>query len=212
MIIHKSNSLLYSGHMYGSYMSNESTDYAYIPIPKNASSYLKYFFEFGWDWKYNFNYYENSNKKFLVLLRDPVSRWLAGVVEYFYREHPNMVIKGETFLNFIFERIVFDEHNFPQVNFLHGLESEKLIIFKFDDNIDSNIEKFVTSSFNDPSWSTRKLTLIFDKNESAQVKIKKTNIDILKLHLKTNPKYLHALKEFYKEDYNLINSVNYYGT
>lgn len=212
MIIKKSPSLLFMGHNFFDYMSNENTKYAYIPIPKNASSYLKIFFESGWGWTYDFNYYENSNKKFIVCLRDPINRWLAGVVEYFFREHPYMVLEGETFLKFICQRVIFDEHTIPQVNFIDGLDDSNLIFIKFNDSIGSTIDKFVTEHFNDSDWKTRKLALSIDKNDSNKHIIKQTNLENLKTFLQENPKLIYNIKKFYKEDYDLINSAKYYGT
>ena len=101
-----------------------NTGFSYVPIPKNASTYLTHVFRDNLNF-INYEYYRTlKNMKYLAVLRDPYDRWLTGIVEYIARYFP---IDNETsltpdLLNYFLKKIVLDPHTEPQVNFLHPAE------------------------------------------------------------------------------------------
>ena len=81
------------GHIQGQCMSHWDSPYMYINVPKNASSWTKpnlldHQFEF-----YNYHSDHLYHKHALIVLRDPLERWLSGVCEFFALYHPNLDLK-----------------------------------------------------------------------------------------------------------------------
>ena len=79
------------GHVFGECMSHPDRDLMYIHIPKNASSWTKPNL-LHWGWQF-YNYHHSYNfyqKHAIVVLRDPVERWLSGIGEYMYSYHRNL--------------------------------------------------------------------------------------------------------------------------
>ena len=78
------------GHTFGTCMSRSDLSWMYVNIPKCASSWTKpnlldHQFEF-----YNYHQDHLYHKHALVVLRDPLERWLSGVCEFFALYHPDM--------------------------------------------------------------------------------------------------------------------------
>ena len=83
------NEWRHKDHVYGECMSHPEHDLMYVYVPKNASSWTKPNLQ-DWNWEfYNFHT-DNLNKHALVVLRDPVERWLSGISEYLTLYHINM--------------------------------------------------------------------------------------------------------------------------
>lgn len=210
MIIQKVDTRLFQ-HNFGSYMSQNNSHFGYIPIPKNASSTLKKFFKGTVSYKFDYNYYTESNREFVVCLRDPLDRWFTGIAEYFDKGFKEIDISNKEMLKFIFTRKIFDAHTEPQVNFLANLYMDNIYFFKFGNNLIENIGKF----------AREKLLIDQDRvhinmNESwrnvSMDTPKQKNIDILKNYAILNPYLVEEIKNYYSEDYKLFNGVTYYGT
>ena len=83
----------------------------YVYIPKNASSWTKPNLR-DWGWQF-YNYHTDQlNKTAIVVLRDPVERWLSGIAEYFalYQNTTNDLVDNKSLQQIIFDRITFDDH------------------------------------------------------------------------------------------------------
>ena len=108
------------GHVFGECMSSPNTDLMYINIPKNASSWTKLNCK-DWGWEF-FNYHSDNlyHKHSLIVLRDPVDRWLSGIAEYFFLYHKNLDFAhiSRPFLDLIFDRVAFDDHTEKQILFI----------------------------------------------------------------------------------------------
>jgi len=96
----------------------------YINIPKNASSWTKDYLtnHYGWKEYANFtNYPVLNNFRKIVILRDPIDRWLSGITTYLMREvlknYPYMKIT-EDVIKVLTTKIAFDEHTWTQTSFL----------------------------------------------------------------------------------------------
>jgi hypothetical protein len=201
----------------GTYYSSSNPEYGYIPIWKNASTYCKDFFKVGWNWTTVYNYHEQlPTKKLLVCLRNPLERWISGVAEYFWHDHPNIDLDNQALLEFVSERIVFDEHTEPQVNFFYNLELDKLIFIKIDSNFINNLELFASEILQSKNWRWHKAqngeTLkSFATNKSVDIPKKLRNVSILNNYLKSNPLLEDKIREFYEKDFSIYESVTYYG-
>lgn len=207
----------YSSKPLGTYYSSTNSAYGYIPIWKNASTYCKDYFESGWDWTTVYNYHEQLlTKKLLVCLRNPLERWISGVAEYFWHKHPNIDLDNQGLLKYVSERLVFDEHTEPQVNFLFNLESDKLIFIKIDNNFTNNLELFANEILQSKNWRWHKAqkgeTLkSFPTNKSVNNPKKLRTVSILNNYLKSNPQLEDKIREFYEKDFSIYESVTYYG-
>ena len=74
------------GHIQGQCMSHADSQYMYINIPKNASSWTKpNLLDHSWEF-YNYRT-DNLDKQALVVLRDPVDRWISGIAEFLTLYH-----------------------------------------------------------------------------------------------------------------------------
>ena len=193
----------------------DSNNYAYVNIPKNASSWIKEQFN-GTEHNY---INDPIDATYVVALRDPVSRWISGAAQAFSGcppENPHFFLSIG--FNAIFDHMVFDEHTAPQIMFLDKIDYNQTVWF--------NCDSFLNENWND--WANNRIIpmateskLYADSenpyNISALSRVKQANawqqqkiVDILTNHLNTCPLHLGQLKEFYADDYKLIQSVKFY--
>jgi len=140
------------GHTVGQcYQCQTDPSIIYINIPKCASSFMKReVTKLGWQPRFLrlgprpvTNEVEmldiDSINKIIVILRDPYSRWLTGIGEYFklyfeqeevfgYLDHPLT-------LEILANQITFDDHTMSQLYFLQNVPLEKCVFFKQDHNL-----------------------------------------------------------------------------
>ena len=97
--------------------------YAWINIPKNASSFVQKALD---DNKWNDvpddlinSIAESSNIKKLVVLRDPVERWISGFAEC-WADHDNILdlLDSNTFYDTVQKNPVYDDHTEYQHRFI----------------------------------------------------------------------------------------------
>ena len=196
----------HKGHVYGECMSRKDIDLMYVYIPKNASSWTKPNLK-DWDWEF-FNYHtDNLNKHALVVLRDPIDRWISGIAEYLALYHSNMQLPFYETERLIFDRICFDDHTEKQVKFLHGLFTDNCTFMMCDENYRANFSSFVTKKLGDNKYYNYAYQHVSElcPNRSRFTRI-------FKKLLQTNPKYLEAIQNHFRQDYELIKNVKFYGT
>ena len=203
-------------HINRGYYPGGTVDYenfSYIPIPKNSSSYMTTLLTLnGWE-IYDFLSSNIQDKKFIVLLRDPVTRWISGISQYFcsYITEPNysasdiIDLWDKTTESLVFDRIIFDDHTEKQTYFISGIPINQCTFFKSSTELDSIIQKFLAeNSFNlDVDFS-------IDKNDSRESTDNLAFSIFFKELLLEKPHLVEKIKQTYKEDYNLINSINFY--
>jgi hypothetical protein len=192
------------GHVYGECMSHPNTDLMYVYIPKNASSWTKpNLQDFGWEF---YNYHTDGlNKHAMVVLRDPVDRWLSGIAEYLTLYHTNLILEPNI-LNLIFDRICFDDHTDRQVNFIHGLDTDNCTFFRCDQYYRDDFSTFL-DEHNMPNRYHR-----YEFQHVSKLSPVRDGFKNIFLREITNPKYLQAVKDYFSADYELINSVKFYGS
>ena len=208
----------------------DGTEYVYLNIPKNASSWMKH--QFNGE---EFNYLTTSYSKvtFVILLRDPIDRWISGAAQSLYGCSPE---SDRFFLNVgynsIFDKLALDEHTQCQHMFLrHKLyENHNVVWFKCDADLKTNWEHWAkdkitpripgadgymdtANPFNIsklgaanqfPGWHNKSKTVV----GWTQQQIKDTLVD----HLNTCPQHLDRLKAYCRMDQDLIDSVEFYET
>ena len=194
----------YKGHRYGECMSHQDSKYMYVYIPKNASSWTKpNLKDFEWEF---YNYHTDKlDKHALVVLRDPVERWVSGIAEYFTLYHPDFSTWTTDVFDLVFDRICFDDHTQQQVKFLHGLDTDKCTFFNFT-NYRENFGCWIAEHFGKNKYDRYEYQHVSELSPDRK-KIK----EIFNQQLQ-NSKYLEQVKNYYTNDYELINQVKFYGT
>lgn len=194
------------GHVFGECMSKPDTDLMYVNIPKNASSWTKPNLK-DWGWEF-YNYHTDNlyHKHAIVVLRDPVERWLSGIAEYMFLHHSKIDVShlSKPFFDLVFDRIAFDDHTDSQVLFLEGLKN--CTFFLCNENYKSNFSKFLKENNMQNSYQHYE-----NQHVTASDPLRQKFKDIFKLALDKNQEYQKKVKWYFEKDYTLINSVNFYG-
>jgi hypothetical protein len=182
------------GHRLGECWTNNGL--TFINIPKNASSFVKgYLLSEGWQ-------HSNSlvdSRQYLVILRDPVDRWLSGIAQYQFNSS-----RYDMDIDSTFKEITFDDHTELQSYFLQSVDLSKTAFLKFDDNLKLNLIKYFKTQGHDIGW--REIPNINSSAGDRRGTIKAT----MQEYLANNPGYMLQLKKHFAADYELINKVTFY--
>jgi len=180
----------------------------YLNIPKNASTYLTNLFVDS-DWRHN-DVYSPDIKECIVVLRDPVERWISGFATYaaswllgegygsdHFREDYNSLTE-----RLIFDQIVFDDHTTEQVKFVNQLGDRKITYFKLNHELGMNLESFlgyqlglnkpIVGNASEDNYDTNKLS------------------NFMRFKIEQDPMLRAKIIDRYYADYTLIKSANYY--
>lgn len=196
----------HKGHVYGECMSHPEHDLMYVYIPKNASSWTKpNLLDWGWEF-YNYNT-DCLNKHALVVLRDPVERWLSGIAEYLTLYHVDMQTPFYETERLIFDRVTFDDHTEKQVKFLEGIDTDNCTFMMCNADYRTNFSAFVSQRL-----GVNKYHKYAYQHVSEDCPNRRRFKQIFQTLLNNNPKYLERVKEHFAGDYDLIRQVNFYGT
>ena len=126
-------------------------DYAYIPILKNAHTWLTEIFRDKLNWKVQHSPLDIITCKKIVVLRDPLTRWISAMATYLH-DKEGLYDINVTNIEILADGIFFDWHTLPQVRFLHGYDIDNCVFFYMDTDpkiFDKNIRKFIMNTFDD---------------------------------------------------------------
>jgi hypothetical protein len=193
------------GHIFGQCMSRPDSDLMYVNIPKNASSWTKPNLEQqGWE-IYNYHTDNLYHKTAMVVLRDPVERWVSGIAEFLYLYHRDWPDSAFTkpMLDLIFDKIAFDDHTERQGYFLEGLDLDRCVFFKFGENYKKNFSNFL----NDHRMPNNYYR--YEKQHVSDLEpVRKNFKSIMTANLKNE--YLEKILDYFRPDYQLIKQVEFY--
>lgn len=205
--------------------------YVYVNIPKNASCWMKENFG-GYQYDYLTKEFVGTptsaitrqralkvEPEYLVVLRDPLSRWISGTAQYFWGwdlNDPRYYKNIHT--DRLFEQVVFDDHTRPQVSYLETLDHSRITWFDCTARLVEDFQQWIKGRFDIPVK-----TLDQDQNNSYNVSARggawpsngitqQQIVDDLRSLLDQNPQYQQLIRDFYAEDYRLRDSVRFYGT
>lgn len=196
----------HKGHVYGECMSKPGMDLMYVYIPKNASSWTKPNLK-DWGWEF-YNYHTDMLcKHALVVLRDPVDRWLSGIAEYFTLYHPHVEHMSSVTLDLVFDRVTFDDHTEHQVKFIEGLNTEHCTFMRCDKDYRLNFSNFIKERLGNNKYDRYEYQHVSEDSPDRR-KFKKLFSDAMV----EEPKYLEQIKNYFADDYKLIEQVKFYGT
>ena len=201
----------------------------YVNIPKNASSWISLQFNQGINRDAeNINYYDIvdlTQCQFIVILRDPLDRWIAGMTQMIYTEpdqhfghilgRPGVLTKRVAMINpmyidtfdweLVMEKIEYDNHTQKQVDFIHGIPQDRIVWLKFDSQLKDNFANLMLSYGCDVEIKKSDKDNITPKDSA-----KHAVMDKIVSKLDQHTKYRQKIIDHYHEDYALINSVKFY--
>ena len=212
------------GYGYGSGILSPNHDRFIVNIPKNASSYLL-------DWanhhRWRAGKIDHINdphklQELIVVLRDPVQRWISGIAQYLtgYVLNVNGVyscdlgpgpddqqISADTFIeeyNQVVERLLFDnlsrfdDHVWPQCEFFQDLIPHvPRKFFYIDQNFDSNISDHLGFA-PIPGLDRNQGDANPDTNKIQQ---------FIRARLNTRPELQERVHRVYAQDYKMIQQI-----
>jgi hypothetical protein len=193
-------------HVFGQCHANLDYDFIYVNIPKNASSWTKQQLEAVDFTQKNYHTDYIGNRPAVVVLRDPVDRWVSGIAEYFTRYyHRNSPADLNSFtIDIIFKHITFDPHTEKQLYFVQNLDN--IVYFWFGDSYRQSFGKFLTeqgipntAAESDRSWWS-------GHNPDKRAEWTK----FFQQQIENNSKYLDQIQQHFRQDYELIESANFY--
>jgi hypothetical protein len=188
-------------------MSHPDTNLMYIYIPKNATSWTKPNL-LDWKWE-NYNYHKDNfyHKTAIIVLRDPVDRWVSGIAEYLYLYHRNLKPGSHLpigILDLIFDKVSFDDHTERQIYFIEGIDPNKSVFFKCDFDYRRKFSHYLYTQNMPNNYSTYDFQHVSSEYPERQEWKKFIR------HQLENSKYLFQIQQYFKLDYELINQVQFY--
>lgn len=137
----------HTGHRIGSCWHSEEHNIVYINIPKNASTWCKQVFQ-DLDFKpAQYQELDLSSKDIIVILRDPVDRWISGISQFLGIQHRNLLNTGcvDDILQIVTESVAFDDHTDEQIYFIDKVPRNRVIYFEFNNNLKYNLHNYLDS-------------------------------------------------------------------
>ena len=186
----------------------------YVPIPKNSSSYITALLRAN-DWQlYNFLYDNTIDKKCIILLRDPVDRWITGISQYLCSYVLDHDFNSRDLINdwsrlvetILFDRVIFDDHTEKQCYFFNSIPIDQCVFFDSTNKPEVAIKKYLNSHGYDLN-----INLSLTRNASTGNREHHNLCAFITNVLQENPAFVHRLKDVYRDDYNLIETVNFYA-
>ena len=186
------------GHRLGECWIDEVNDKTYIHIPKNASSFVKgVLIGSGGFWHHSETLTNSSEN--LIVLRDPIDRWLSGITQYLHNS------KQDLSINEIFDKITFDDHTDLQTYFLQDVDLSHATFMFVDENLRANLANWI---YNHGYRTNVDIAIEYNasgEDDRAATKDYYTNL------LDQHPEFVLKLQQHFEEDYKLIGKVKFYG-
>ena len=194
------------GHTFGTCMTRPDSSIMYVNIPKCASSWTKpNLLDLKWEF---FNYHKDNikHKQAMVVLRNPLERWLSGICEYFALYHPDLDLSEarKPFYELVLDVVTFDDHTEKQVYFIEGLDPNKCVYFVCDDSYRLYFQQFLINQGYPNRYAGYNYQHVTNESE-VRLRFKKYFTPLLE-----NKKYIDHIMNHYKLDYELINSVQFW--
>lgn len=191
---------------YGHCLTLPDINYKFITILKCASTWANELLIQECHWKIdNFSMNDLSAKTNLVILRDPLERWVAALKHLRFNPSETGIIVDINDPDKLFSNVNFDVHLNLQVNALKGLDLANCVFFKFGPQLESDLLYFLNKNCN--------YNLNLKGEHSKQKNLYKRDYPLYNLisdFLKTE-KYKNILFEYLAPDIELYNNVKFYA-
>jgi hypothetical protein len=145
-----------------------------------------------------------SNRTNLVILRDPLERWIAALKHLRFNPSETGITVDLDNPDKLFSNVDFDVHLHLQTHALKGLDLSNCIFFKFGPYLESNLLYFLNKKLN--------YNLTFKGEHSKQRNMHRNNYPLyhtISNFLETE-KYRNILHQYLEPDFELYNSVKFY--
>ena len=197
------------GYVSGGGLCSPCGEMFYLNIPKNASSQTTNLLELaGWTHGTT-NIFDNT----IILLRDPVERWISGfatyassyLLGYGYGSDHFVEDYNELTERIIFDNIRFDDHTETQSRFVDQVRGDKVYFKISKDKTDlvNKLSEFIQHDLN--SYT------VFDNN--AELNYDTAHLTtFFRERVMANKELESKIKQCYNKDYQLIETVKFYGT
>jgi len=189
----------------------------YNPIPKNASTYIgSLLLRNGWNVD-NHLTSDMAEKTTIVLLRDPITRWVSGITQYLFSA---LVHRGATVSDIIkdwnlvrkwliLDNMVFDDHTEKQTYFLNGIDLDQCVFFDASDNPHTWIREFLVSQGQTLTLDVNPTQINFNTTVASP---RQKLAEFFTQQLGQDGDFIKRIFEVYQDDFELIKSVKYYST
>lgn len=191
----------------------------YVPILKNAHMWATYFlnknlnnslkmrFPSNGFLRINEVYYKDNlfeNTLFIVILRDPIDRWISGFTEYLMEPRNyalNINLTSPEIVTLIKDGVMFDEHTKMQSINLLGLNQLQTAFFICDSNLEKNMNFFFKEMFNIDMISIEQHNRHVDNPNKVDI------YPFVKNLVKNDKSLQDKLKNYYQLDYMVIDEL-----
>lgn len=200
-----------SGYVPGGGMLSPDGTIFYLNIPKNASTYLTNVLKEN-NWIY-WNILSNADsiKSTIAFIRDPVDRWISGfstyaalhLCGYGYGSDHFVADYNDLSKRIIFNQIIFDDHTNLQVKYIKQIIDYNPVFFRYNKNLVQQINSFLRCDLN--------TNVDVHKNLSEDNYDTKQIAKFMQMQLQENPDLKSKVVYRYKEDYEFINSIEFYN-
>ena len=200
-----------TGYIPGGGMLSPNREIFYLNIPKNASTYLTNILKSN-EWLH-WNILENfaGIKTTIVFIRDPVDRWISGfstyaalhLFGYGYGSDHFIADYNDLSKRIIFDQVIFDDHTDHQVKYVKQILDYNPVFFRYNENLIPQINSFLGHDLNTSS--------IVDANKSESNYDTEQVSKFIKKQITNNPDLKAQVVQAYKEDYEFINSIEFYN-
>jgi hypothetical protein len=191
-------------------------DHVYVPIPKSASTWCKQLWAQGR--AVNLLVENLRDLPHVVILRDPIERWIAGFAQCQVGNDPDWEGHWERLgWDWVFRQVVFDNHTEPQVSFLSGLDLDRITWFRVDDDLESHMMQWMkdqtgidhTGLVADRYRGSDQQPRIFRGGRQGRSQAELQTM--AREALATIPGARQRLEDVYQEDLEFYHSVKYVG-
>jgi hypothetical protein len=183
----------------------------YLNIPKNGSTYLSnILLHNGWQ-HHTLGDSHHLISTFIVVLRDPVERWISGFATYASSWLLGMNYGSDHFVEdyndlterIIFDNLVFDDHTTPQIEFVQLLpDSKPVTYFRLSKDTVKNISRYTQQNLNISTVDANVSEDHYDQRQISQ---------FIRNRINNRPDLINRINEQYANDFNLIDSVQFYN-
>jgi hypothetical protein len=202
---------------------NNVSGLVYVHIPKNASCWIKYHLNQVQSNVYNYYHqgFDAGKHLALVVLRDPVERWISAMGQILVGNKPDWHMHVDNLdWNKVTTKILHNNHTQPQHEFFANIPHDRIVWFRCNDFLKNNFKNFLKEyNFNlDLLSEENDVNNIFNITKKVPQRIvndfqtprQQQIVDKILLILNKHPEYIERIKNLYQQDYKLFNSVPYY--
>jgi len=212
------------GHTLGEGMISPDHKYFYVNIPKNYSTFIKSVLgDLGWVYA---SIEDHKHARPIVVLRDPIERWISGIHEYLLMYHVNTLdqvcepynmgyspLSGEKLgISLLFDRITFDDHTERQAVFLKDISNlDQCVWLECNKNFNQSFGQLL-SDLGYPNNVINRQAENSSRESSTLGNKRRLFKDFMQQLIASDQFKMYNLQQWYWCDYQLINQAKFYGT